>query len=349
MKVQEYVAKEILRKEGLKVPEGIFLNGSYGKEEIERIKKLGFPQVLKSQVLVGGRMKAGGVRISYSLEESLNVLDELLTKPIKGEFPAGVLIEEFIEHDAEWYFSISIDRSSRNLMYVFSKNGGIDIEEYSKLHPEKIIHTNNLDELPNDIRKTAEKLRNVFLKYDLTLLEINPIGIHMGEHYLLDAVFHVDDNALYRQSWIGKSEDSSVVRLNGDVGVIGCGAGIVMATIDMLKEYGFEPANFCDIGGGATKDELLRAMFEIKEFSNVIVLNIFGGITDCIQIAQGIKEFHDEYPYINLFVRLSGNNEERAKEILKSISIEVAEDMKELVENLLQKKKGGNYYVLERK
>ncbi len=349
MKVQEYVAKEILRNEGLRVPKGIFLSSSYTKKEIEELRKLGFPQILKSQVLVGGRMKAGGVKISYSFEESLRILEELLAKPIKGENPVGVLVEEIIEHDNEWYFSISIDRSSRSLVYVFSKNGGIDIEEYSKTHPEEIVRTNNLDELPLEIRRTAENLKNVFLKYDLTLLEINPIGLCMGEQYLLDAVFHVDDNAIYRQNWIEKAENSNVVRLDGNVGVIGCGAGIVMATIDMLKEYGFEPADFCDIGGGATKDELLKAMIEIKEFSNVIVLNIFGGITDCVEIAYGIKEFHETYPYVELFVRLSGNNEEKAREILKSIGIDFAEDMKELIESLLQKKKGGSYYVLERK
>ncbi|MEN3041868.1 MAG: ATP-grasp domain-containing protein, partial [Fervidobacterium sp.] len=282
-------------------------------------------------------------------DETTELLNDLLNKPIKGELPECVLIEELIEHDEEWYFSLSIDRNARKFLYIFSKFGGINIEEFSKENPDKVFKTNNVQKLPKEIRKTAERLTNVFIKYDLTLLEINPIGFCRGELYFLDAVFHLDDSAIFRQSWIGEKTNEKIIKLDGNVGVIGCGAGIVMATIDVLKEYGFEPANFCDIGGGADREELQNALNEVKKYSDVIVLNIFGGITDCLEIAEGIRQFHLKFPNVKLIVRLTGNNEEIAKEALKSLDINCVGDMEELINHLKNlNTKRGNDYVLER-
>lgn len=339
MKVQEYVAKRILSKHGLRVPKSIFVT-SYSEETEEGLLRLGFPLVLKSQVLVGGRMKAGGVLFAHTLEEAREGVEHLLAKSIKGEIPEGVLVEELIEHDEEWYISLSVDRTLRDILFIFSKSGGVDIEEVSTREPEKVIKTTEITDLPKIVQPTAKTLLEVFLEYDLTLLEINPIGVSNGVLYVLDAVFHVDDNALFRQSWVKKSNEEHFVRLDGDVGVIGCGAGIVMATIDVLKELGFEPANFYDIGGGASREELLKALNTVCSFSNVVVLNIFGGITDTLEVAKGIVEFSKSNPQIRLFVRLSGTHEDEAREYLLENGISCTSDMKHLVEELLNWRSG---------
>ncbi|ODN30521.1 ATP-grasp domain-containing protein [Fervidobacterium thailandense] len=348
MKVQEYVAKRILDKHGLRVPKSIFVT-SYNEEVEKGLLKLGFPVVLKSQVLVGGRMKAGGVLFAHTLEEAKEGIEHLLSKPIKGELPEGVLVEELVEHDEEWYISLSVDRTLRDILFIFSKFGGVDIEEISTREPEKVIKTTDITNLPRVVQPLAKTLLEIFLEYDLTLLEINPIGVSNGILYMLDAVFHVDENALFRQTWVKKDGAEHFVRLDGDIGVIGCGAGIVMATIDVLKEHGLEPANFYDIGGGASREELLKALDTVCGFSNIVVLNIFGGITDTLEVAKGIVEFSKSNPQVQLFVRLSGTHEDEARKYLLENGITCASDMKELMAQLLQWKEGkvGESHVLE--
>jgi succinyl-CoA synthetase beta subunit len=344
VKVHEYLAKDILRTEGIRVPRSVLITPELMNEDETKVakfvEKIGFPQVLKAQVLVGGRMKAGGVKIVESLQESIIEIQRMQKNTIKGEKPYGILVEEFVPHDLEKYISISIDRSHRDIIYVYSDVGGIDIEKYSLEHPDMVLKTTDVMDLPNDLRAFVTKLKDIFIKYDLTLLEINPFVINSGEYYALDAVFHVDDSALFRQFWADEEDDSDpfVEFDGGSIGVIGCGAGIVMATIDALVEYGFKPANFCDIGGGATADVVYNALMRVSKLTNVAVLNIFGGITDCVEIAQGIIKFKKEKPDFELFIRLSGNNEFVAKGVLSEYDISVVDDMKELIESV---KKGG--------
>ncbi|MGC8956129.1 MAG: ATP-grasp domain-containing protein [Fervidobacterium sp.] len=338
MKVQEYVGKRILAEHGLTVPKSVFVGSkeNLSDELISKLKDIGFPQVLKSQVLVGGRMKAGGVVVSKSLEESLRTLETLRNKEIKGELPEGVLIEQFVEHTGEIYFSVTIDRTRRSILMVYSEHGGIDIEEVSKGHPEKVLKTTKIDDIPIDFRNVASKILEIFVKYDLTLLEVNPVGVTENGYIMLDSVIHVDDNALFRQPWILKNKYATdMVVFGGEYGVIGCGAGIVMATIDMLKEFGFEPANFYDVGGGATSENVYKALNEVSRISKKIVLNIFGGITDCLEVAKGIEVFVEKNQNVKLFVRISGNKEEQAREVLEKHNIKSASDMEELINILL--------------
>ncbi len=344
MKVHEYLAKDILRSEGIRVPRSVLVTEENLSTEkdliIESIEKLGFPQVLKSQVLVGGRMKAGGVKIVDNIEGFFKEIERMLITEIKGEKPYGVLVEEFIPHESERYLSISIDRNLRDITFVYSDVGGIDIEEYSRKHPDRVIKTHELSELPMELQGFVSRLNDIFVRYDLTLLEINPFVVRGGEYYALDAVFHVDDSALFRQLWADEEETGShfVELEDGNVGVIGCGAGIVMATLDALVEYGFKPANFYDIGGGATAEVVYDALGRVYKITNKVVLNIFGGITDCVEIANGIIRFKNDNPDIDIFLRLSGNNEIIARELLKNHGVCVVNDMKELIESF---KKGG--------
>lgn len=341
MKIQEYVGKRLLSKHGFYVPRSLFVKREdIDSEELtQKILELGFPQVLKSQVLVGGRMKAGGVIIAKNLDESMRALRELVNKEIKGEIPEGVLIEEFVKHDKELYFGITIDRTNRDILMIYSEFGGVDIEEVSRTFPDKVLKTYSIGDLPAEFRKTAETLLDIFKKLDLTLLEINPVGVTENGYVMLDTVMHVDDNALFRQSWAIERMDgieSEMVLLGGSYGVIGCGAGIVMATIDMLKEFGFEPANFYDVGGGATRENVLEALKKVSRISKKIVLNIFGGITDCFQVAEAIVLFKERHPDVELFLRISGNKEEEARALLSNIGLTAVSDMNELI-MLIQK------------
>ncbi|AMW32168.1 succinyl-CoA synthetase beta subunit [Fervidobacterium changbaicum] len=351
MKVHEYLAKRVLKAEGVRIPSGVLITREDILENLsgfsERLSLLGFPQVLKAQVLVGGRMKAGGVKIVKNLEESFEEIVKISQMEIKGERPYGVLVEEFIPHEKEMYLSISIDRNIRDIVIVFAPEGGIDVEEYSQKYPDRIIKSNNPEDFPAELRKLILKLKDVFVRYDLTLLEINPFVVKDGEFIALDAVFHVDDSALFRQLWLDEEmPESSFVKLHeGGVGVIGCGAGIVMATLDALVEHGFRPANFCDIGGGATAESVYNALNKVKEITNCAVLNIFGGITDCVEIAKGIINFKKQNPDFTLLIRLSGNNELLARKMLEGYNIPTVSDMKELIESL---RKGGMVHVLSK-
>ena len=340
MKLHEFVGKRLLHDGGILVPKSVLIRS---QEDIRRLKAaveaLGFPQVLKSQVLLGGRMKKGGVVFSNSFQETAVLASELLKKPISGEKPFGVLVEEMIDHKVEWYFSISINSLERDIMFIFSKEGGIDIEKVAQENPEKIIKgfEKDIKDLPEEFQNVAKKLFEIFKKYDLTLLEINPFA--PDKMTALDAVVHIDDNALFRQEWAQEfAEDKKLyhfVKLDGNIGVIGCGAGIVMATMDLVESFGCKSADFLDIGGGASEDVTIAALREVENLSPVaIALNIFGGITKGDEVAKAIVKFHEKCN-IPLFVRITGTNEDVARNILKENGIGVYDDMESLCKDVV--------------
>ncbi|ABR31704.1 succinyl-CoA synthetase [Thermosipho melanesiensis] len=337
MKIYEFVGKQLFKEHGVKIPEGYLVTS---KDELT-IKFL--PAVLKSQVLVGGRMKAGGILFANNQREFYDYGNILLKKNIKGEKPYGILIEKMINIKREYYLSMYIDKLEKDFMILFSEYGGINIEE----NADKVIKINfdKYKVLPKKFHKIILTLYKLMKEKDLTLIEINPLAETLnGDLIALDAVLHLDDNSIFRQKWAkqfsSETQPFHFVKLNGDIGIIGCGAGIVMATMDAVTFYGGKPANFLDLGGGADTKTTTLALEYLKNLSiNKIIMNIFGGITKCDEIAQAIVRFKQKNPQISLYVRLTGTNEEIAKQILKKYNIELFSDMYEMIECAVKEEK----------
>ena len=332
MKIHEFVGKSFLHEYDINVPSSYLLTTFKGTPKF-------LPCVLKSQVLVGGRMKAGGVLFANSKNEFKESLKKLLSTPIKGEKPYGVLVERKVEIEHEYYLSLFLDRKARDITYVFSQNGGIEIEN-SGNHisgNKKFI----IENIPLNLKPIVEKLTKLFMDKDLTLLEINPLAKSKdGNIYALDAVLHLDDSAIFRQKWakrfIEKKEyPFQYVELNGNVGIMGCGAGIVMATMDAVSLKGYKPANFLDLGGGASTETTIKALELLnKRGLKVVVMNIFGGITKCDDIAKAIIDFSKRNSRMRLLIRITGTNEDKAKIMLKEFGLKYFNDMESMINAL---------------
>ena len=332
MKLHEFLSKKIMCSYEVPVPRSFLVKKG------ESPKNFFLPCVLKSQVLVGSRMKNGGVLFANTPQEFEHGLKILLEKKIKGEIPFGVLVEEKMPIKHEHYLSLFLDRDEKSIALIYSSEGGIDVENsqnFIKGRFDKIIR-----EVDPRIAKIALILKKIALEKDITLLEINPLGEMENDEFIaLDAVFYLDDSALYRQSWAKKFAEENpypfhYVKLEGNIGIIGCGAGIVMTTIDMVKRFGGEPADFLDLGGGADKDITVFALETLKGYGiKKTIMNIFGGITKCDEIARAIVDFKKENPDYVLYVRLTGTNEEKAKEILEENHINYYNDMYSMVKS----------------
>jgi len=361
LKLYEFEAKGILARYGVSVPRGVVVEK--GEDVRGKLVSSGLtpPLVVKSQVLVAGRGKAGGVRIAKSLDEAVSLVELLFDYPIKGLKPRYVLVEEAVEHSVELYTSIAIDRSARKPVVLASLYGGVDIEEIARERPESIIryHVDPYTGLRGfEARFIAKKLGlkgglmqsfasllqsmyGAFIDYDAELVEVNPLTIVGDRVVALDARIIVDDNASYKHpelaverieggevsEWESKARRLGLafVELDGYVGVLGNGAGLTMTSMDLVYEYGGIPANFLDIGGGASAERVKRAVSLLLEFPKAksIFINIFGGITRCDEVARGIVEALREYAGKPkpVFVRLSGTREEEGRRILEEAGI----------------------------
>ncbi len=342
MKIQEYLAKGILSSHGISVPSSVFYSGQPEKESPF------LPCVLKSQVLVGSRMKNGGVLFAANNSEFREALSELLVKPIRGVEPEGVLVEEKSEIEKEYYCSIFINRVERDVYVSFSEQGGINIEENADS-----VKTGLFEEMISwlkiqysvEFAEIVRKMRKIMEDEDATYVEINPIALTTdGKLVALDCVMDLDENAYFRNEKYPNYMDLSelnapfhYVRLDGDIGIIGCGAGIVMATMDAITMKGGKPADFLDIGGGAKKAITIEALSTLyEEGIRRIVMNIFGGITSCDEIAKAVLEFRKMKGDVNIFLRIAGNNAEIAKEILKEAGMATYEHMYEMVDACME-------------
>ena len=373
MKIHEYQAKEIFAAHGIPVPQGEVAENV--ADAVAIAEKYGRPVMVKSQVHVGGRGKAGGVQFAENVEAARVWAQKILGMDIKGLKVNKVLITEAVDIVTEAYVGIIIDRASKAPVIMVSAAGGIDIEEVAAKTPEK-IHKLAVDpilglkayqarelasKLYRDIgliRQAADiimKLYEVFWAVDASLVEINPlITTPDGKVLAIDAKLNVDDNGLYRHKEIeamrdldaeepsevaAREGDLSFVKLSGNIGCIVNGAGLAMATMDLVKYYGGDPANFLDIGGSSNPQKVLTAMRIILSDTNVraILINIFGGITRCDDVANGIVMAYEELkPEVPIVVRLTGTNEKEALKILKKVNLESGETLDQVVKKAIE-------------
>ncbi len=368
MNIHEHQAKQILKKYGVPVPEGIF--ALTVDELIEKAKSLKTEKfVLKAQIHAGGRGKAGGVKILNNIDELTKASRELLGKKLitpqtgpEGREVKRLYVEVSSNIDKEFYLSCLVDRASSKIAFISSDQGGMDIEEVASKTPEKIITTkiDISDEiLDNDCEKIIEifSLKNetknqaisliksiykMFISTDASMVEVNPLILTKEEKIIcLDAKVNFDDNALFKHPDIvdlrdlneedpteieASKHDLSYIKLDGSIGCMVNGAGLAMATMDIIKLHGKEPANFLDVGGGASKEKVSAALKLILLDKNVkgILINIFGGIMRCDVLAQGVvdaaKEINISVP---LVVRLAGTNFKEGKEILDTSGLKL--------------------------
>lgn len=353
MDLFEYQGKELLRRFDVPVPEGRVARSA--DEVREAARGLGGRVVVKAQVQVGGRGKAGGIKLASSPDEAAEVAGRILGMDIKGHTVRRVLVERAGDIRAEYYASFLIDRSERKFMGMMSAKGGIDIEEVaatgpeaiarvhidpllgiSDFHARKLVYGAKLDDAARpEAIALLPRLYRAFVELDASLVEVNPLVL-MGEHRVvaLDAKVSLDDSAAFRhpifdelraahevpeQERIAKERGLNFIKLDGDVGIIGNGAGLVMSTLDVVKAAGGEPANFLDVGGGAGAEILSGGLEVITSNRDVksVLINIFGGITRCDLVAEGIIDALGRLDVtVPIVVRLDGTNAEQGRKML---------------------------------
>lgn len=376
MKLHEYQAKDKFREFGIPVPEGRI---AASLEETENaVNELnGPPWVVKAQIHAGGRGKGGGVKVVKSADEAKDAAERILSHPLvtkqtgpEGRKVSRLLIEEGVEIESELYLAMTIDRATARPIMIFSKAGGMDIEEVAEKTPELVLKESvdpeigwrsyqgiglayGLDPLPapevlKQLMAVMANLCNLFLSLDCSLAEINPLVITKdGKVLAVDAKITVDDSALFRHQDMKELDDPlekdpleleaekydlNYIKLDGNIGAMVNGAGLAMATMDVIKMAGAEPANFLDVGGGANEDMISKG-FEIilgDEKVQAILINIFGGILRCDVLARGVLAAAEKTSIkVPIIIRLEGTNVEEGRKILEESSLEflVAKDM----------------------
>jgi len=377
--VHEYQAKAIFARFGIPIPPG---NVAETVDEAKTIaEEIGLPVMVKAQVHIGGRGKAGGVKFCPDIASvethAANILGMRISNQQnpKGQIVQKILVTEAKDIASEAYLGITIDRKTQRPVILASSEGGVEIEEVAKTHPEKIFkHTVdpryglqayearqimfNLYDDAKIVNKAAGillKLYQAFTSSDASLAEINPlITTPDKEVWAIDAKVNIDDNGLYRHADIAEMRDTdleepaetlarskglSYVKLDGNVGCIVNGAGLAMATMDLIKHFGAEPANFLDIGGSSNPEKVTTAMQIILDDPNVkaILFNIFGGITRCDDVANGIvTALKNMDVHVPVVVRLTGTNEDLAKEILAEANLPMFTTMNEVVQHAIE-------------
>ena len=378
MNIHEYQAKQLLRDEGVPVPPGEVANTAAEAESIAA--QYGGTVVVKAQVHAGGRGKAGGVKLAKSPLEARDIASKILGMQIKGLTVQKVLITPAADIGSEAYVGVILDRASKKPVFMVSPAGGIDIEEVAAKTPDKILklpidtryglqayQANRLGFfLFNDVKQVRQagrimqQLYAAFMKNGCSLAEINPlVTTPAGDVLALDAKMVIDDNELDRHPEIAALRDESAeapsevrarnanltfIKLDGNVGCVVNGAGLAMATMDLVKYYGGEPANFLDIGGSSNPEKVVNALKIITADPSVkaILFNIFGGITRTDDVANGIVTATAQNPLtVPIVIRLTGTNEEIAVKILKEHGFSASSDMDDAVKQAVALAKGG--------
>ena len=357
MNLFEYQGKRLYKDFSIPTPKSIFVSSI---SSISDNHDLNYPLVVKAQVQVGGRGKAGGIKVANNFEELIEYSNEILGMDIKGHIVESLLIEEASTIQEEYYISFTLDRSAKKYLMMLSSKGGMDIEEVAQNNPDdlikiyispseglntevvnKAIKDSKLNKDFNDeLNDVISKLYNLFVESDCDLVEVNPLAITNKGVSALDSKVSLDMNAVYRHDnfidiekeipipvseQFAKEKNLNFIKLEGSVGIIGNGAGLVMSTLDVVSEYGGKAANFLDIGGGAKAETVTAALEVLESENNVksVLINIFGGITRCDLVAEGIVEATKgkdlKWPII---VRLDGTNSKEGLAILQENSNE---------------------------
>jgi succinyl-CoA synthetase beta subunit len=351
----EYQGKELFKRYGIPVSKGMLATSP--ADARTAAQELGLPVVVKAQVLTGGRGKAGGIKLAETAADAEARAREILGMDIRGHVVAKVWIERASEIEREYYLSLTFDRSARKSLFMFTTHGGVDIEEVARTSPDALVRL-HVDPLAGfqpwharrlvyeggvgdpgeqkQISSIAGKLYEAFVGSEAMLCEINPLIVTPeGEVRALDSKFTVDDNALYRHPELAELRDLGAadplealarekgvtyVKLDGDVGVLGNGAGLTMSTVDVVTFVGGRPANFCDLGGGGDAQGVVDALEVITRDPQVraVFFNIFGGITRCDEVARGILQAVEQMDIARpIVVRLDGTNAEEGRAILR--------------------------------
>ena len=373
MKLFEFEAKKILKDYGIRVPENDIATNPEEAEAIAR--KMNRPVALKSQILVSGRGKAGGIRFAADAAEAKQVASELLGSTIKGCRVTNLLVEEKLDVTVQFYASVSIDRQAKTYVVLASTSGGIDIEELAQTSPDKIarhwvdpgigfsesdaqtmLSRFSLNKNDNASFATIiSTLYRIAMDYDAEMIEINPLAKTSSGEFAADARIIIDDNALFRhpefeKRGLERGEDTpreaeakrqnlTYVDLDGDIGIIGNGAGLTMATLDLVHIFGGKPANFLDIGGGAQVEIIKKAVMLVMSKPEVkaVLINILGGITRCDLVARGVVEGLNESTMRKpIAVRMMGTNEAEGTRILHQAGVHIYPSMEEAIREALK-------------
>jgi succinyl-CoA synthetase beta subunit len=376
MDLLEYQGKQLLARHGVAVPSGRV--ASTVDEAVKAADEIGYPCVVKAQVQIGGRGKLGGIKVAETGEEAREHAGAILGMDIRGLRVHEVWIEEASKIDAEYYASIVFDRSAQAPLIMLSTKGGMDIEQVAEEDPDAIatLHVDPLlgfqdfhgrrlafeagvdADVVRPVGSMLSKLYDAFLGEEAMLVEVNPLIITSDrEMRALDAKVTLDDSSLFRhadnaalrdpsaedpQEQMAKERGLTYVKLDGDVGILGNGAGLVMSTLDVVAQAGGRPANFLDAGGGSKADAIVAAVEVILSDTKVraVLFNIFGGITRCDEVAKGLIEaFGQVQPQVPFVVRLDGTNDEEGRRLLKEAQLpdlEVSATMLEAAERVVE-------------
>ncbi len=376
MDLLEYQGKQLFARHAIAVPSGKPARSV--QEAVEAADEVGYPCVVKAQVKIGGRGKAGGIKVAQSREEAERHADAILGMDIRGFTVHEVWIEAASEIDEEYYASIVFDRAAKAPLFMLSTQGGMDIEEVAERDPKAIarLHVDPLlgfqdfhgrrlafeaGVAPDVVRPVGAmlaRLYDAFVGEDAMLVEVNPLIVTKDRQVAaLDAKVTLDDNALFRhpenaqlrdvssedpQERMARERDLTYVKLDGDIGILGNGAGLVMSTLDVVAQHGGAPANFLDAGGGAKAEAITNAVEVIlsNEKVKAVLFNIFGGITRCDEVARGLVEAFDQIePGVPFVVRLDGTNDKEGRQILAEANlpnVHTAATMDEAAERVVE-------------
>jgi len=374
MKLHEYQAKGIFADAGIPVPESQLADSVEGV--LDAVDEIGYPAAIKAQVHVGGRGKAGGIKIATSEQEAREAAESILGMDLKGYHVNEVLVEQGVDFVDEYYVGVTMDRGEGKPVAMVSTKGGVDIEQVAEedpdaiaqehidpafgLHPyqaRKVVYDAGVPaEYARDVTSILSKLYDLYEDNDASDIEVNPVMITADDDVIAaDAVMNIDEDALFRHPDLAEMEEDAYqndlerkageygfdyVRLSGNTGIIGNGAGLVMTTLDLVDYYGGTPANFLDIGGGAKAQRVANALDVVFSDENVdsVVFNIFGGITRGDEVAKGINEALEQFDEIPkpVVVRLAGTNAEEGMEILNTDLVQVEATLESAVQRAVK-------------